>query len=101
MKDDARLIAGDFGVTTRSVLDLSSSVRALGVSPPGLRGVSAIFLGKRLSKVQQMSNWEARRLSKAQALYAATDAWAGKAVLDAMVSKCGETSMPIPIDVNS
>ena len=37
--------------------------------------MSAIILGFRISKVQQLSNWEAEQLSEAQILYAATDAW--------------------------
>lgn len=37
--------------------------------------MSAIILGFRISKSQQLSNWEADKLSEPQKLYAATDAW--------------------------
>ena len=37
--------------------------------------MSAIILGVRISKTQQLSNWEADKLSDAQKKYAATDAW--------------------------
>ena len=37
--------------------------------------MSAIILGYRISKTQQLSNWEADELSNAQKMYAATDAW--------------------------
>ena len=37
--------------------------------------MSAIILGKRISKTQQLSNWEAPTLTAAQQMYAATDAW--------------------------
>ena len=35
----------------------------------------AIILGCRVSKTQQLSNWEADELTPAQKMYAATDAW--------------------------
>ena len=37
--------------------------------------MSAIILGYRISKTQQLSNWEADHLSDSQCKYAATDAW--------------------------
>ena len=37
--------------------------------------MSAIILGYKISKTQQLSNWEAETLSESQQLYAATDAW--------------------------
>ena len=37
--------------------------------------MSAIILGYKISKTQQLSNWEAEILSESQQLYAATDAW--------------------------
>jgi ribonuclease D len=37
--------------------------------------MSAIILGFRISKTQQLSNWEADVLSESQCKYAATDAW--------------------------
>ena len=37
--------------------------------------MAAIILGKRISKTQQLSNWEAASLSAPQQMYAATDAW--------------------------
>ena len=42
----------------------------------GLTKLTALLLGFRISKRQQLSNWEAEELSEAQILYAATDAWA-------------------------
>ena len=37
--------------------------------------LSAIILGYRISKAQQLSNWNREKLSEAQIRYAATDAW--------------------------
>ena len=40
-----------------------------------MKKMSAIILGFRISKTQQLSNWEADSLSESQCKYAATDAW--------------------------
>ena len=37
--------------------------------------MAAIILGVKVSKTQQLSNWEAESLSDSQRQYAATDAW--------------------------
>ena len=41
-----------------------------------LQKIYAILFGERISKGQQLSNWEADELSEAQKRYAAIDAWA-------------------------
>lgn len=46
-----------------------------GIGEMSLRKLSAIVLGRRVSKAQRLSNWEANSLTRKQALYAATDAW--------------------------
>ena len=38
------------------------------------------MLGVRISKAQRLSNWEAKQLTPAQQLYAATDAWIGREI---------------------
>ena len=38
--------------------------------------IYALLFGKKISKSQRLSNWEAEVLTEAQQLYAATDAWA-------------------------
>jgi len=40
-----------------------------------VKKMAAIILGVRISKTQQLSNWEAETLSESQCKYAATDAW--------------------------
>eukprot|EP00899_Mesostigma_viride_P021581 jgi/Mesvir1/29424/Mv23004-RA.1 len=51
-----------------------------GMRNPGLRGLTASFLGFRISKRQQTSNWAARELSANQLTYAATDAWVSREI---------------------
>jgi ribonuclease D len=56
-------------------VDLQHIAIDWGVEEKSLRKMSAIVLGKRVSKAQRLSNWEASQLTPQQQLYAATDAW--------------------------
>ena len=42
----------------------------------GLQKIYAILFGEKISKSQQLSNWENAKLTQQQQRYAATDAWA-------------------------
>lgn len=46
-----------------------------GIRDKAVKKMAAIILGFRISKTQQLSNWEAETLSESQQKYAATDAW--------------------------
>ena len=56
-------------------VDLPGIAPEWGIGEKSLRKLSAIVLGKRVSKAQRLSNWEAATLTDKQQLYAATDAW--------------------------
>ncbi len=56
-------------------VDLQGIAPEWGIGEKSLRKLSAIVLGKRVSKAQRLSNWEAATLTDKQQLYAATDAW--------------------------
>ena len=56
-------------------IDLQTFAYRYGVREKSIRKMTAIVLGRKVSKAQQCSNWEAEPLSEAQQLYAATDAW--------------------------
>lgn len=59
----------------KNFTDLNDVVRELGVKHMGVKKLAAVFLESRISKNQQVSNWEAEILSPQQQKYAATDAW--------------------------
>ena len=61
--------------TSENVLDLNDAAKRLDVNHSGVRRLTAIFLGFRVSKAQQTSNWENPKLTEPQLRYAATDAW--------------------------
>ena len=56
-------------------LDLQKIVWEYGIKDKAVKKMAANILGIRISKTQQLSNWEAEKLSEAQQKYAATDAW--------------------------
>jgi ribonuclease D len=58
-----------------SFVDLQKIVWEWGIRDKSVKKMAAIIMGCRISKTQQLSNWEADTLSESQAKYAATDAW--------------------------
>lgn len=65
-------------------VDLQSVVGQFGIEDRSLRKLSGIVLGKKVSKAQRLSNWEAHTLTPQQQLYAATDAWVCVQILDTL-----------------
>ena len=57
-------------------IDLQDYVKTLGIEDMGLQKLYANIFHQKISKGQQLTNWEADVLSEAQKRYAATDAWA-------------------------
>lgn len=57
-------------------IDLQTIVCRYGIMELGLQKIFAIVFGKRISKAQQLTNWENSHLTPEQARYASTDAWA-------------------------
>jgi ribonuclease D len=56
-------------------LDLNKVTEKLGIENVGVRNLSALILGYRISKRQQVTNWERLKLTDNQVNYAAMDAW--------------------------
>ena len=76
LRDDLMMLhkLGDF--ETGRFIDLQERVREVGVEDMSLQKLYANFFGQRISKREQLTNWEADILSDKQKGYAATDAWA-------------------------
>ena len=56
-------------------VELQSFVKKYNILDNGLRRLAANILNIKISKAQQLSNWEAQVLTESQIRYAATDAW--------------------------
>lgn len=64
-----------FPFTAANVLDLGDIAKHRGMEQTGLRNLTGLFLGGRVTKGPQTSNWARSNLSSSQLGYAATDAW--------------------------
>ena len=73
--DDIRFLKGVKKFTPDGFVDLQTFVKDFGIQSSGLKKLAAIVLGFRISKRQQVTDWEAEQLTEAQLIYAATDAW--------------------------
>ncbi len=75
IRDDVRKLNYYFPAKREGYVELQELVKKFGIKDISLKKMAAITLGFRISKGQQVSNWEAEPLSEAQIRYAATDAW--------------------------
>ena len=76
LKDDFSGIIKLLNFTPQGFVDLQKIVPKYDIADISLQKIYAILFNKRISKSQQLSNWEAEELSAAQKRYAALDAWA-------------------------
>lgn len=76
LRDDFKALSRRGDICADSFVDLQDMVQEFGITDQSLQKIYAILFGKRISKSQRLSNWEAQELTLAQQLYAATDAWA-------------------------
>lgn len=76
LKDDFMMLHQRAPFEPRNVIELQKYVPQFGITDKSLQKIYAILFGERISKTQQLSNWEADNLTQPQQFYAATDAWA-------------------------
>lgn len=106
IRDDLRQLQAIHPFDPKNVEDLSQVASRLGIVTVGLRNLTAIFLGGKLSKKARLSNWEAAKLSPDQIRYAATDAWVSlklhavlkKKLAESPISALPEAKPPARID---
>lgn len=75
-KDDINGLRRRRNFTPANCIDVQSMVPQYGILDLGLQKIFAICFGKKISKAQQLTNWENSHLTAEQARYASTDAWA-------------------------
>lgn len=74
-QDDIRGLQKLCKFTPKGFIDLQNMVWEYGIRDKSVKKMTGIILGVKISKAQQLSNWEAEHLSESQQRYAATDAW--------------------------
>ncbi len=75
LRDDIKDLQSIRQFRPAGFLELNQLVKGIGIESNGLRKLTAIILGFRISKSAQTSNWENVELTDKQKSYAATDAW--------------------------
>ncbi len=87
LQDDRRHIVRKLGLEPAGLLDLDHAFRQRGYRRQvGVKTAVAVLFGQRFTKSHRAttSNWAATRLTEAQVLYAANDAWAALRVYHAL-----------------
>ena len=76
MADDLKGLKKMFPFEEQAILDLGTVAKRQGLKQSGVRNLTAMLLGWRITKGAKTTNWAAKRLTPQQIAYAATDAWA-------------------------
>ncbi len=74
--DDMHMLSHLKSFQPGTFIELQNMAKQLGIEDMSLQKLYANIFGKKISKGQRLSNWEADSLSEGQQQYAATDAWA-------------------------
>lgn len=84
--DDIKVLKKIRKFEPQGFVDLQKYVKDFGIQSSGLKKLTAIVLGFRISKSQQVTDWEASELTEAQQVYAATDAWVCREIYKKLTS---------------
>lgn len=76
LRDDIQGLQRKHSFEPKGFLDLQQYVKTWGIEAQSLQKIYALLFGKKISKSQRLTNWEADVLTDRQKGYAATDAWA-------------------------
>jgi ribonuclease D len=76
LQDDFRQLTRRRSINPCGYVELQQMAREFGITDMSLAKLYANLFNCRISKSQQLSNWEADVLNERQKRYAATDAWA-------------------------
>ncbi len=85
LHDDLRAIARINKSKPQSCVDIQKIVGDYGILDLGLQKIFAIIFDKKISKAQQLTNWENPELTLQQQIYAATDAWATLLIYEELI----------------
>ncbi|MDD2635344.1 MAG: 3'-5' exonuclease domain-containing protein 2 [Bacteroidales bacterium] len=80
IRDDIKSLRKLQNFEPKGFIELQSIVEDYGIEAFSLRKMAAIVLNIRISKAQQLSNWEADILTEKQIKYAATDSWISRKI---------------------
>lgn len=93
--DDVRGLQHYGKFIPRNFVDLQKMSDSFGIRDNSVKKMAGIILNVRISKAQQLSNWEAVQLSGAQLKYAATDAWICLEMYERLMAAGEESIRPV------
>jgi ribonuclease D len=76
LRDDFHGLHSLTNISPGNFIDLQTYVTQFGIEDMSLQKIYAILFGKKISKRERLSNWDADVLTESQQRYAALDAWA-------------------------
>jgi ribonuclease D len=85
-RDDINGLRRRRNFTPANCIDVQSLVAQYGIMDLGLQKLFAICFNKKISKTQQLTNWENSHLTPEQARYASTDAWATLLIYEDLIA---------------
>ncbi len=86
LRDDFNSLAKRIKLSPKAFVDIQTEIHKLGITDLSLQKIYAIIFGKKISKAQRLTNWEAESLSVAQQNYAAIDAFACVDIYNVLMS---------------
>jgi len=75
LRDDIKALQRLKRFEPQGIVELADLAKKAGLEIEGVKKLTGLLLGFRISKSVQTSNWEAASLNEKQLSYAATDAW--------------------------
>jgi ribonuclease D len=75
LRDDFHGLNSLTKISPGNFIDLQQYIVQFGIEEMSLQKIYAILFGKKISKRERLSNWEAKVLTESQQRYAALDAW--------------------------
>jgi len=98
LSDDIKQLNDCWKFKPRRFIEIGNMAKTLGCKQTGLRSLSGLLLGFRISKKEQRSNWARPNLSRSQIVYAATDAWVSRELYLHIMKQWGERPLPSEVD---
>jgi ribonuclease D len=93
IRDDLKALQKIQSFRPAGFIELQEKAKLMGINDYSLKKLCAILLGFRISKSQQLSNWESDQLTEQQLLYAATDAWVSLKIHEKLVQIAKDGTM--------
>ena len=106
LKDDFMMLRRRKDVHTEegNWIELQDYVKRFGIEDQSLQKIYANLFGRKISKSQRLSNWEAETLTESQMKYAATDAWACVEIYNCLaeLERTGDYEVvKVDVDINN